>query len=116
MPTFSETSPRIIIEIGHNANITCRMNLKMFDGENSSSLYFTSDEPEQEVVHTNIRVNKTKFCMQRICNLFTNFIRHRSLTQQRLFTCCATRASSLRLTRVKVVNMQFQARTSLWVS
>nr|XP_014087768.1 cytokine receptor-like [Bactrocera oleae] len=51
-----ETSPRIIIEIGHNANITCRMNLKMFDGENSSSLYFTSDEPEQEVVHTNIRI------------------------------------------------------------
>uniref|UniRef100_A0A0K8V7B8 Cytokine receptor n=1 Tax=Bactrocera latifrons TaxID=174628 RepID=A0A0K8V7B8_BACLA len=51
-----ETSPRIIIEIGDNANITCRMNLKMFDGENSSSLYFTSNEPEHEAALTNIRI------------------------------------------------------------
>ncbi|XP_011208512.2 cytokine receptor isoform X1 [Bactrocera dorsalis] len=51
-----ETSPRIIIEIGDNANITCRMNLKMFDGENSSSLYFTSDEPKHEAALTNIRI------------------------------------------------------------
>ncbi|XP_011177274.2 cytokine receptor isoform X1 [Zeugodacus cucurbitae] len=49
-------SPRIIIEIGENVNITCRMNLKVFDGKNSSSLYFTTDDPNQAAVNTNIAI------------------------------------------------------------
>lgn len=92
------------------------MNLKMFDGENSSSLYFTSDDPEHEAAHTNIMVNKAKFCIHRYSCLFSNLVRHRSLMKQRLFTCCAMRVSNLQATRVKVVNMQLQVRTSLSVS
>ncbi|XP_004529670.1 cytokine receptor isoform X2 [Ceratitis capitata] len=51
-----ETSPRIVLQIGDSANITCRMNLKMFDGENSSSLYFTTDDSNHQAVHTNVKI------------------------------------------------------------
>ncbi|XP_017471871.1 PREDICTED: cytokine receptor-like isoform X1 [Rhagoletis zephyria] len=51
-----ETSPTIVMEIGDSANITCRMNLKRFGGKNSSTLYFTTEDPKYKTTPKNIVV------------------------------------------------------------
>ncbi|XP_053948959.1 cytokine receptor-like isoform X2 [Anastrepha ludens] len=71
-----DTSPSIVIEIGDSANITCRMNLKMFGGQNSTSLYFVTDDPKHKATPTNIVIiNETTivYTLQNAIEQYTTY-------------------------------------------